>query len=379
MAGFQYAPTYQDYLRLRGANDQSGFSESGSSNLPDLLSEDQFNALTPQQQFGAINSFPTQLQGGHSAGGGLFYELLPSDPRYAQLAQQVGADPQNGGIDITMSAPSHMGDPNYWVNPSHIVGVGNGFYAFDPQNMTPRFQVTPTDWGYNIIQALTGLAWGAAGADALSGGSLLGNAGSTADISTSDLGSLAPSGYGGTGGTTGANLAATGGSSLPDSYWSATAQNGMSDVPLDVGTGNPTGVFAPGMEQQGLAESNLLNAGITPGSQEWIRALAAQGLDTSGGTSLLSHFQQIGNRISTGDYRGLLGDAGSWALHHPLQAVGLAQTAMGLLHGNGSTGSTSSGSKPSGTGTGLPQSGGYQGPTFQQNPFLLAQIQRGYQ
>jgi len=72
------------------------------------------------------------------------------------------------------------------------------------------------------------------------------------------------------GSTAGAASAAFGGEA--GAAGSAAGAAGASDTPL---------VLAPGMEAQGMAESQLLNAGVVPGSAEWTSALSSAGLDSS--------------------------------------------------------------------------------------------------
>ena len=71
---------------------------------------------------------------------------------------------------------------------------------------------------------------------------------------------------------------------------------------------------------------------------------------------------------------GLLGQAGSWAMAHPLQAAGLAQTAYGLLGGGRSSAPSSGGSSKGGGGGSLGTQGIQQ--KFYVNPVTQAQLQR---
>jgi len=119
-----FALTYQDYLNARNEGDQSAFSESSSRNQPAAISEDQWNKLTPQQQL-------SEMAAQNGVGGSV---ITRDDPRYAGLVQATGQD--RGGFGITFGPPPHAGDSNYYIDPSLIKPVGNGFYASPPNNLT---------------------------------------------------------------------------------------------------------------------------------------------------------------------------------------------------------------------------------------------------
>lgn len=75
---------------------------------------------------------------------------------------------------------------------------------------------------------------------------------------------------------------------------------------------------------------------------------------------------------------GLLTDPTGWAMANPVQALGLLQTGYGLVAGHGNQGSGNSGTKggngqPGNAKFGIPQQ------QFYVNPYIAAQIQRGYQ
>lgn len=227
-----FSLSYQDYLAARREGDQSGFSESSSSNQPGLISEDEWNALSPQQQWATMAS-----QNG--AGGSV---IGPDDPRFAA----IHAITPGQGYSITYGPPPHAGDSNYYIDPSRIKPIGNGFYASPSDNFTQ-----------SALQERHGLGVG----------DLIGFGIPAAIITLGAAGMLDGLGASGVSGT--AEGAVAGGTTAA-----------TSDTPL---------VFAPGMEAQGMAESTLINEGILPGSQEWIDSLAAQGLDTSAGMPEIVH------------------------------------------------------------------------------------------
>jgi hypothetical protein len=76
---------------------------------------------------------------------------------------------------------------------------------------------------------------------------------------------------------------------------------------------------------------------------------------------------------------GLLSQAGNYIANNPVRALGLAQTAYGLLgggsHGAPSNGGSNGGGSKGGTGQGLTPGNG-QSQQFYVNPYTLAQLQR---
>ena len=153
------------------------------------------------------------------------------------------------------------------------------------------------------------------------------------------------------------------------------------------------GMIAPGMETQAMMESSLLNAGIMPGTAEWTSAMTGAGLDaTAGGlyptgaptgmppsaptTPPPTNPNSGGLLGNLGDKTGgLLQQAGTWAMDHPLQAAGLAQTAYGLLGGGSHGASGSSGGSSKGGGGGSLGTQGIQ-QKFYTNPVTQMQLQR---
>lgn len=121
MAGFDL--TYDDYLKGREVGDQSAFSESGTSNLTNQLSEDDWNKLSQDQKWQELyaNRAPMQLE--------------PDDPRIGDLQQRTGS---SGGVSILHGPPEmvHLGDSQWWKDPSKVVDLGNNTYAVSGDNLT---------------------------------------------------------------------------------------------------------------------------------------------------------------------------------------------------------------------------------------------------
>lgn len=133
--------SYADFERLRQQQDQSAFSESGASNLPPDVSEDDWNKLSLQQKL--------QQMGG--------YVVTPDDPMWRDLAGPTGAE-DGRSIQLSPQPPEHFGDSNYWVNPDKVPQVADGVYAFAQNNKTPRYQAEENqmETAGKIILAATG-------------------------------------------------------------------------------------------------------------------------------------------------------------------------------------------------------------------------------
>lgn len=221
--GGPVVPTYQDYLAAYRAGDQSAFSESGGSNQAPPMSESDWSALSDADKWKAGRS--------GALDGSLLYRLPQNNPLYQQLEQQTGAEP--GRVVIGYGQVPHAGDRAYWNDPSKVVDLGNGTYAYAENNQSPQ-------WEHQMHPTSKAPGWWLAAAAAMGG-----LAAATA-----------------TGAIGGADAAAGG------------AAAGAADTPL---------MIAPGMATQATAENALLNAGILPGSAEWTSALASAGLDTTAG------------------------------------------------------------------------------------------------
>lgn len=143
-----YSPSYENYLKVRQSQDQSAFSETGGSNLPPLITQEQWNSMSLKDRVAAVTDSAN------------VYAILPGDPRYDALAQQTGAEPGRG-IVITSNVP-HQGDPKYWVDPSKVIDLGNGMFAYAPNNQTPaaEAEANATTLAGKIIWGLTGAAFG---------------------------------------------------------------------------------------------------------------------------------------------------------------------------------------------------------------------------
>lgn len=101
-------------------------------------------------------------------------------------------------------------------------------------------------------------------------------------------------------------------------------------------------VLAPGMEAQGMAESALLNAGVVPGSAEWVSTLGSMGLDTTagglypaanGGGDLAAQLDANGSPYETNMY-GPGGDPNA-AASSVQNDIGLGTPPSGTPSGNG--------------------------------------------
>lgn len=137
-----------------------------------------------------------------------------------------------------------------------------------------------------------------------------------------------------------------------------------------IGSGAEAGAGAAGTAGAGTA--GVGDAGLTGvGSNVGDLGAAGGAAGASGGSSggLLSG---LGDQAS-----GLLGQAGSWAAAHPLQAAGLLQTAYGLVNKPSTPGGSSSSGSKGGSG-GTPQNFSLPKQQFYVNPYIQAQIQRGY-
>lgn len=305
--------TYQDYVNA--FNQQYGNNSEGGVNSP--LSQQSWGLLSPQAQWNNV--------------GGAF-SIDPSDPRYQGLLGQTHGD-AGRNIQIHGNATPDWIAQNV-VNPSGVAS-GDGYTAIADNNFTPESQArTSGSFSPREIRDWAAAAAALFGGAALAGGAgLLGTEGSTlsatgsADIGAGASGSASFAGL--DGGAAGVAGAQAGGAS-----------------------GTP-GMIAPGMENSALADSYLINNGMP---------------SLAGGNMTAA--------LSSGGLSGLTSQAGSWALSHPIQALGLVQTA-GSLFGNAGSSSrganSSSGKEPGGTGVAM----NIQRPQFQQNPYLAQQLRLG--
>jgi hypothetical protein len=132
--------------------------------------------------------------------------------------------------------------------------------------------------------------------------------------------------------------------SLPESYWSTLADSGQ--VATDAAVG-------------GAPVTDL--------------SVAAQT-----GAPVVDHSVAASSGLF-GNSGGLLSQAGNWIASNPLKAIGLAQTAYGLLGGHGTAGGSSSNGSGSKGGSGVAGPAMKVGtPQYYVNPYIAAQIQRGY-
>lgn len=311
--GLLSSPTYDDYLKFFQA--QYGNASEGGA---DKFTEAQWNALGPSGQW-------NQLGGGMALGS--------DDPRWAELSKQLGIT-ANQGPDATVMVygGKKPDNPTGLVDPSKVIN-GDGSYAFAHSNFTPQAEFAGG--------GLSDKQWGLLAASLIGGAALYGaNAGWGAEAG-------APS----------------------DSYWGSVASNGgTTDVPIgeagyEPGVGNP---YGPG----GFDSSGFAGTSLDP-------AYAGAPVSDLGVPSGTQSPAPVAEHSFNSGVSGLLGNAGSWATAHPLQALGLLQTGYGLVHGAskpaGSSSSTKGGDgSPGNAKFGVPQQ------QFYVNPYIAAQIQRGY-
>jgi hypothetical protein len=195
MAGTtSYAPTFQDYLKYWNSGDQSSFSESGATDQKPQLSEEAFNALGDDDKWSALGDVQSRETSGRN-----MIALAPDDPRAKALIDQTGME-AGRGIAIVHGNQSdvHFGDSKFWNDPSKVIDLGGGNYAFAPNNMTPYAQAQ----GHDLTLAgkiIIGLTTAAVGGEAFGA---FGDAGSTAGIASTDAAE--------SGGTLALNAAGTG-------------------------------------------------------------------------------------------------------------------------------------------------------------------------
>jgi hypothetical protein len=332
--GLLSSPAYQDYLQNYGRGGDGA------------LSQDQWNALTDAQKW-------------QNVGSGL--AIAKTDPRYADLAKQMGVT--DGGLLNLAYAPQSIAvNGQNYVDPSKVVTDGS-VYGTAHSNETPKTQfagggLSDKEWALLATSLIGGGALGAFDGLGAAGGT---GTGAGVEGGFTGYGDIAASG------------AAPGGAAgsvagLPDSYWSQVADSGQvgTDGAVDGGDGllsnsGGYGGLDPETASGQYGGMGVAQNGIGPGSWQ----------DILQGT--ISNPGSLAGRA--GD---LLGQAGTWALNNPLRAAGLAQTAYGLLGGHRSTGgSSSSSSSKGGSGTpGAPMK--VNGPQYYVNPYIAAQIQRGY-
>lgn len=236
MAGFDLS--YQDYLNGRAAGDQSAFSESGTSNLTNALSEDEWNKLSQDQKWQELyaNRAPMQLE--------------PDDPRIGDLAQRTGS---SGGVSIIHGPPEevHLGDAQWWKDPSKVVDLGNNTYAVSGDNLTDFAKAEKHKKGIgDLIGFGIPLAIITAGA---AGAAFGGEAGAAGGIASTDAAE--------SGGTLALNTAGTG--TAP--YVAGDVAAGAAGAaPVSEGTtpisGSSPGNFAP------VSEGSTPIPGTAPGS-----------------------------------------------------------------------------------------------------------------
>lgn len=117
---FSLDPTYQDYSSYFSGVDPSSFADSAHPEYGTQLTQDQWSALSPSDQWGRI-------------GGQL--NLAPSDPRYAGLYPQVASDGSDPNQDILVRYGSPY-DASNFVDPSKVL-TGDNLSAYLHSNETP--------------------------------------------------------------------------------------------------------------------------------------------------------------------------------------------------------------------------------------------------
>lgn len=241
-----FALTYDDYVQSH-PGDATGGSEGGQG-TSSLLSPDQWNNMSDTQKWDQV-------------GNGIV--LTPSDPRYADLAKQLGVT--NGrqivGGPTDQSIPL---DSANFVDPGRVVNQGRNFFTSD-ENLTPRAQEQGgvADWFWPVA-FLAGVAGGA-----LAGGAGAGTAGAIPGASSAlETGGIVTSGDIAAGTSAGLSTAGTAGAegavagAAPGAASSAEAP-----PPVDESAGlnmTPSGASPPPVDES--AGLNM-NPGGTPGAQ----------------------------------------------------------------------------------------------------------------
>lgn len=303
---------------------QHGGNLYGSTgfNVENLLAQARAGTIDPR--LAALGYGPTTYDS--------TYQFNPSSSAIDPVTGQINL---NGQRYIQLKNTG-IGGPGQVIDPSKVI-YNDQFGALAPSGDVAKPQDDfMAQWAPFIIAGL-----GSAAAIAGSAGAA-GGASAAPDVSTSDLGSLGT--VNGEGASAG-SLGTTGGTTSG----------------LDFGgyTGGIDPETANGMGGMGVAQNGI-------GSGSFMDQLTGA---INNPSSLLSSNGLLGSTV---------GDLGSWAISHPLQAAGLLQTASGLIHRSGSSSSSSSGSK-SGNGSGI-SGGSLNLPpvNYTPNPYLAAQIQRGY-
>lgn len=147
--------------------------ESGTQRQVGGMNQDQWDALTPEQQL----LDEAGQQGAQGATGGGVTIITPHDPRYRQLAQAMG---DNSGKDIRIS---NVPNRNAWdpASKSKPVDLGNGFYAFTKDQLHPLLRKAE-DEGFDYKPALMiigGILAAGAMTGALAGGAEMGGVAAT--------------------------------------------------------------------------------------------------------------------------------------------------------------------------------------------------------
>lgn len=152
-----FNPTYDDY---KGANPQNNGGSEGGSGTYSGFSEDQWNAMSPEQKWAQM---------------GQGVAIAPTDPRYKDLAAQLGVT-DGRVLRLGNQAGSIPINSTNYVNPG-AVGQANGVFGTSQGNLTPHAQfagggLSDKQWALLAASLVGGgaLAGGAFGAEGLAGG-----------------------------------------------------------------------------------------------------------------------------------------------------------------------------------------------------------------
>lgn len=360
-----FALTYQDYLNSIGAGTLNGGSEGGQGVFSGIPESD-WSKLTDAQKWNAV-------------GGSLM--LAPSDTRYADLTKGLTPAGDNARHDPLLTLVQGNYQPGMLTDPKNVKDLGNGVNATYWGNLSPLGQRDDTsanwfhDMGPGLMIAAALLTAGAAsegllGAGAAGGSGAAGVSGSSA-LATGGFGTDIAAGSAAFDGAAGAAAAggAAGGTSGAGTTWNGDFGSGGLDPETASGQYGGMGDVANGGTYAG-PPSGFPNANYAPVEEHSVIGNQAQVID---------HSVPATGPYNSTNPTGLLGQAGQWALDHPIQAAGLLQTGYGLIHGGSKTGGSSSGGGNKG-GNGNTGTGNFSMPQqqFYVNPYIAAQIQRGY-
>jgi hypothetical protein len=311
---------YRDYLG------QFDMSQRGNESWTAPMDENAWNSLDERGKWGSVSDTVGILQG---------------DNRYDQYKPQ--------GAQGTYSLNYTGGKPlssEMVVDPSRARNVGGDVFSIAQENFTPKAQSNGEEnplWALAPLLVMSAPLWAGAlgiGGATAEGVGLLG--GADIGLGASEIGTAAAAG---------APEAAAAGLDLVGAGPGAALESGA----MGGANYSGAGMIAPGMDAAAVADSFLINNGMS-------------GLSGGMLTGALSGapFAHLGGA------GGALGGLLSSALSNPLQAIGLLHAVSGLV-GGGKPGDPGNGA-PGGSGSPVNLPKGNRG-AWTPNPFTQNQIQ----